>query len=99
MEAQEQLLRDQAFHDRQAEERAAFLRKEPRRLIVRDNDYLDHEPWIRPALDRMGNLLGRRVLDFGCGHGMASVVMANRGARVTAFDLSGGYVREASERA
>jgi SAM-dependent methyltransferase len=39
------------------------------------------------------------VLDFGCGHGMASVVLARQGAQVTAFDLSAGYLSEARRRA
>jgi SAM-dependent methyltransferase len=38
-------------------------------------------------------------LDFGCGHGMAAVVLARLGARVTAFDLSPGYLAEARLRA
>jgi ubiquinone/menaquinone biosynthesis C-methylase UbiE len=48
---------------------------------------------------RLGNVRGLHVLDYGCGHGMASVVLARRGARVTAFDLSEGYLSEASRRA
>ena len=99
MEVGERIIREQAFHDRQAGARAAFFRKDPAQLIVRENQYLDHEPWIRPALARIGELQGRRVLDFGCGHGMAAIVLAKWGARVTAFDLSGGYVGEARARA
>jgi SAM-dependent methyltransferase len=95
----ERLRSEQAFHDRQATERAAFFRKHPGRLLVSDNQYLDHESWIRPALASFGNVAGRRVLDFGCGHGMAAVVLAKRGARVTAFDLSSGYLVEARARA
>jgi SAM-dependent methyltransferase len=87
-----------AFHDAQAAARAADL-ADPHRLIVEDDAYLDHETWIRPALVKLGPLAGRRVLDYGCGHGMASVVLARRGARVTAFDLSHGYLVEAERRA
>jgi SAM-dependent methyltransferase len=87
-----------AFHDAQAAARAAALAS-PQNLRVDDDAYLDHETWVRPALARLGPLVGRRVLDYGCGHGMASVVLARRGARVTAFDLSHGYLCEARRRA
>ena len=50
---------------------------------------------VRPARRRCG---ARRALDYGCGHGMAAVVLARAGATVSAFDLSPGYVAEA-ERA
>src|SRR5439155_18109726 len=50
-------------------------------------------------LDKLGPFPGRQILDFGCGHGMAAVVMARRGARVTAFDLSQGYLGELDRRA
>jgi SAM-dependent methyltransferase len=99
MEAQTRIVREQAFHDRQAQERAFFLRRHPGELIVRDDQYLAHEPWIRPALAKLGDVRGRDVLDFGCGHGMAAVLLARRGARVTAFDLSGDYIAEATARA
>jgi SAM-dependent methyltransferase len=99
MEVQERLRNEQTFHDRQAEERAAFFQAHPGHLLVLEDQYLDHEPWIRPALATFGDLRGRRVLDFGCGHGMASVVLAKRGAKVTAVDLSGGYLNEARARA
>ncbi|MFL5341115.1 MAG: methyltransferase domain-containing protein, partial [Gemmataceae bacterium] len=68
-------------------------------LRFSDDCYLDHETWIRPAFVRLGDLAGRTALDYGCGHGMASVVMARRGATVTAFDLSAEYVAEARRRA
>jgi SAM-dependent methyltransferase len=83
------------FHDLQAEGRRASGLA----LRFEDEDYLDHETWIRPALACLGNVTGLRVLDYGCGHGMAAVVLARAGARVTAFDLSGGYVEEAQARA
>lgn len=91
----ERLHQERAFHDEQAHRRA--LRRKD--LTFTDDEYLDHETWIRPALARLGPLAGKRVLDFGCGHGMAAVVLARQGAEVTAVDLSIGYLREAQARA
>lgn len=90
---------EQAFHDRQALQRADTFVRQPSELRFEDAVYLDHETWIRPAFDRLGDLRGLRVLDFGCGHGMAAVVLARRGARVAAFDLSRGYLEESRTRA
>ena len=57
----------------------------------------------RPGFDlhssELGDVRGLNVLDYGCGHGMAAVVLARSGTQVTAFDLSGGYVEEAKARA
>ncbi|HEY7422751.1 MAG TPA: class I SAM-dependent methyltransferase [Gemmataceae bacterium] len=94
----DRLAAEQAFHDRQAHDRALTLRGLDA-LRFRDDAYLDHETWIRPALARLGDVSGLPVLDYGCGHGMAAVVLARRGARVTAFDLSSGYLAEARRRA
>jgi 2-polyprenyl-3-methyl-5-hydroxy-6-metoxy-1,4-benzoquinol methylase len=88
-------------HDAQARSRREHFHAHPEQLHVHAEQYLNHASWIRPALARLGDLgdvRGKHVLDFGCGHGMASVVLARRGARVTAFDLSGWYVAEARER-
>lgn len=95
----DRLEREQRFHDAQAAERARTFAREPGRLQVCDDEYLDHEPWVRPAMAQLGTLAGRTVLDWGCGHGMAAVVMARRGAIVSACDLSLEYTREASRRA
>jgi SAM-dependent methyltransferase len=98
MQTAERILSEQIFHDRQAAERSArFANLQSLRFA--DSDYLDHETWIRPAFDQLGDVAGRRVLDLGCGHGMASVVLARRGAVVTGIDLSNGYVEEARRRA
>lgn len=90
---------EQAFHDRQARERSVTFARAPDRLHFDDAAYLDHETWVRPAFGRLGEVRGRDVLDYGCGHGMAAVVLARRGARVTAFDLSHAYLAEARARA
>ncbi len=99
MAVTERLANEQAFHDRQAQQRAADFAVRPDALRFDDDAYLDHETWIRPAFECLGKLVGLRVLDYGCGHGMAAVVLARRGARVTAFDLSHGYLDEARRRA
>jgi 2-polyprenyl-3-methyl-5-hydroxy-6-metoxy-1,4-benzoquinol methylase len=95
----DRLATEQRFHDEQAEERAESFRFGRADLRFADADYLDHETWIRPAFAQLGDLRGKRTLDFGCGHGMAAVVMARGGAEVNAFDLSPNYVEEAKQRA
>ncbi|MGH7170435.1 MAG: class I SAM-dependent methyltransferase [Gemmataceae bacterium] len=98
MIAKDRLHAEQFFHDRQAQTRSLSLIGDE--ILRFDDDwYLDHETWIRPAMDRLGDVTGLPVLDYGCGHGMAAVVLARRGARVTAFDLSHGYLTEARRRA
>jgi SAM-dependent methyltransferase len=87
------------FHDRQAAERARVFEAGAADLRFDSEEYLDHETWVRPAFALLGELRGKRVLDFGCGPGMAAVALARAGARVTALDLSPGYVNEARARA
>jgi ubiquinone/menaquinone biosynthesis C-methylase UbiE len=99
MHATDRQQHERAFHDRQARQRAARFDRRPQDLSFADDFYLDHETWIRPAFVQLGELQGLNVLDYGCGHGMAAVVMARRGARSTAFDLSPRYVDEARRRA
>ena len=73
---------EQLFHDRQAADRAGAFRAGRAELRFDDANYLDHETWVRPAFARLGDPRGRRVLDYGCGHGMAAVVLARAGAAV-----------------
>jgi SAM-dependent methyltransferase len=98
MPATERLQEERAFHDLQARDRAGWFADHPQQYRFDDDAYLDHETWVRPAFEQLGEVRGLPVLDFGCGHGMAAVVLARRGAHVTAFDLAGGYVDEARRR-
>jgi SAM-dependent methyltransferase len=98
MSATDRLHSEQLFHDRQARVRAGHFAAAPDSYRFDDCAYLDHETWIRPAFAQLGDVRGLRVLDYGCGHGMAAVVLARRGALVTGMDLSAGYVEEASRR-
>ena len=98
MSATDRLAAEQVFLDDQCGRRAASF-PVAEALKFPDDAYLNHETWIRPAFALLGNLEGLRALDYGCGHGMAAVVVARRGARVTAFDLSPGYVDEVRRRA
>jgi SAM-dependent methyltransferase len=95
----ERRVSEQLFHDRQAAERADTFRAGTTALQFDTDSYLNHETWVRPAFQALGDLRGKRALDYGCGHGMAAVAMARAGAAVTAFDLSPGYVNEARQRA
>jgi SAM-dependent methyltransferase len=90
---------ERQFHDKQAAERGASFRAGRADLAFADEAFLDHETWVRPAMAKLGYLRGKSALDYGCGHGMAAVVLARAGAAVTAFDLSPGYVAEARQRA
>lgn len=56
------------------------------------NAYVTSVQWL-------GDVRGRRVLDFGCGNGWLSIILAKRGAIVDAFDLSSEAVRTATLRA
>src|SRR5438093_5106158 len=76
---------ERQFHDRQARGRATTFRRRPDDLRFSDDQYLDHESWVRPAFAKLGPLAGKRALDYGCGHGMTAVVMARRGGAVSAF--------------
>src|SRR6476646_2344591 len=50
------------------------------------------------AYSLVGDVRGRRVLDFGCGSGENCVVLARRGARVVGVDISESLIRVARRR-
>lgn len=57
------------------------------------------EPNTAAMLDAIEPLSGKRVLDFACGAGITSAFLAQRGARVTAIDISPGSVERGRDLA
>lgn len=55
------------------------------------------DPNTAAMLDALGDVEGARVLDFACGAGMTAARMAQRGASVTAVDLSPVSLRRTNE--
>jgi len=94
----DRLLREKQFHEGQAFNRSncpSFAEN-----LAKTNDwYLGHVSWIAHAVDLLRPLTGKVILDWGCGHGMASSMFASLNANVFAIDLSGGYCRETRLRA
>jgi SAM-dependent methyltransferase len=92
------LYQERLFHETQAQNRASrpgFLLS----LVQPDEEYLNHASWVRPGMEALGDIEDKTVLDWGCGHGMASISMARRGAIVFSLDLSNGYCKETLARA
>jgi len=78
----------ETYHDRIAAKR--YDSKYPIRRAVHNDIYNSVLQWV-PA--------GAQVLDAGCGEGVLSCLMAQRGARVSAVDYSRPKVLAARERA
>jgi SAM-dependent methyltransferase len=57
------------------------------------------DEWERALLDVAGELSGQRVLELGCGDGNLSLALLERGADLTALDVSTSMVALAESRA
>jgi len=57
------------------------------------------DEWERALLDAAGELAGKRVLELGCGDGGLSLALLERGASLTALDVSPRMVAVARARA
>ena len=55
-------------------------------------------PFYEAAFDAIGVKAGTRLLDAGCGAGLALSLAAQRGARAAGFDASAGLLAIARER-
>jgi len=63
------------------------------------NEYARRDPLLVGVAEFLGDLRGRRVLEYGCGLGKISVLLAKGGASVTAFDISPKSIEAARRRA
>lgn len=62
-------------------------------------DYVRRNPALAGIDDWLGDLRGKRVLEYGCGLGKLSALLAMSGARVHAFDISKTSVEVTRRRA
>lgn len=71
--------------------------------MIADNatfrDYAQGRVLLAGMADFLGDLDGREVLEYGCGLGELTIVLARSGARVTTFDLSPASVEFTRRRA
>lgn len=79
---------------------SAFLPEVDRRphdfIVAEDNTNLGGWSGELVLLNALGDIRGKRVLEYGCGQGRLSVLMAKRGAMVTSLDLGPDLVALAS---
>lgn len=60
----------------------------PGNLDIRQEQEFYLTPAQKYAYDKMGDLHGKSVLEIGCGMGVNSTLLVQKGARVTAIDIS-----------
>jgi SAM-dependent methyltransferase len=93
---------ERAFFDREASSLSEEELRIPTPAQVERYRQARPSPFNEPK-DTLFSLLmplqGKRVCDYGCGHGEDACLLAACGAQVTAFDLSPGSIAQARRRA
>ena len=93
---------DQEAFDREAQELLALPLEQ---LSMKDNDWKKFDGPCPPSnayvysIQLLGDIKGKKVLDYGCGTGWLSVILAKRGGLVWGFDTSGQSIEAAKKRA
>lgn len=76
----------------------AALRVTPR-VFARYAAPASNTPYpLEYAYHLLGDVMGRRIVDFGCGSGANTALLANRGAHVWGVDISEDLIRLAQRR-
>jgi 2-polyprenyl-3-methyl-5-hydroxy-6-metoxy-1,4-benzoquinol methylase len=85
--------------DKEALHRSAGRLRASERQVARYlNPPLDSVFPLEYAFALLGNIQGLTVLDFGCGTGENSLLLATRGARVIGVDISASLIQLANRR-
>jgi 2-polyprenyl-3-methyl-5-hydroxy-6-metoxy-1,4-benzoquinol methylase len=71
-------------------ENLALIESEPERFVV---DAAGFNSWSNKLLDLLGDVSGKRILEFGSGRGEFSVELARRGASVTGLEIGPELVK------
>jgi SAM-dependent methyltransferase len=93
----DRLHRERDFYEKRSSLRGEALADET--LYFEDSVYVDHESWVRDTFELLGDLQGKRVLDYGAGDGMSATVLARLKGDVFAFDIAFGNAVLSARRA
>ena len=93
---------DEEAFDKEAQELLALPLDQ---LRMKDNEWQKFDRPCPPSNDYvysiqlLGDITGKKILDYGCGNGWLSVILAKRGGLVWGFDTSGQSIEVAKKRA
>jgi len=76
----------------------AALRMSQRTFTRYDKPPADTAFPLEYSYHLLGDVRGKRIVDFGCGSGANAVLLANRGAQVVGVDISEDLIRLAQRR-
>lgn len=86
--------REKEFYDlvRAKDLRTSISKIDLKTLLAKENIF-------KPFYQKIGDVKNKTILDYGCGTGIHSVILAKLGADVEAFDISAQAIRSAKFKA
>jgi len=94
-----ELIREEEFWDKVGEKWLTEKQNEELKVENADDFLSGSSVAFEHLMNLMGNVSGLRILDYGCGSGWLSTYLAQRGAVVEGFDISGKLVKLGMKRA